>query len=60
MAGPVYAYGARRDFPAQAGASNLSPHLRAGTIGVRTILAELNKAREQAADAARRQVAMSF
>ncbi len=49
MAGPVLEYGARRDFPAMAGTSNLSAHLRAGTIGIRTILAELKKARERAA-----------
>jgi deoxyribodipyrimidine photo-lyase len=48
MAGPVYAYGINRDFPALAGTSNLSPHLRAGTIGIRTVLAELRKAREKA------------
>jgi deoxyribodipyrimidine photo-lyase len=30
------------------GVSNLSPHLRAGTIGIRTIIAALNKAREKA------------
>ena len=46
MAGPVYEYGANRNFPAVDGTSNLSPHLRAGTIGIRTILAELKKARE--------------
>ena len=47
MAGPVYEYGCNRNFPAVDGTSNLSPHLRAGTIGIRTILAELNKAREK-------------
>ena len=46
MAGRVYEYGDTRDFPALAGTSTLSPHLRAGTIGVRTILAGLKKARE--------------
>ena len=51
MAGPVYEYGANRNFPAIDGTSNLSPHLRAGTIGIRTILAELKKARAKAADA---------
>jgi deoxyribodipyrimidine photo-lyase len=45
MAGPVYAYGARRDFPALDGTSKLSPHLHAGTIGIRTVLTELQKAR---------------
>lgn len=48
MAGPVYDYGATRDFPALNGTSGLSPHLRAGTIGIRTILAELKKARQKA------------
>ncbi len=48
MAGPVYTYGGNRNFPAVDGTSNLSPHLRAGTIGIRTILAELKKAREKA------------
>jgi deoxyribodipyrimidine photo-lyase len=48
MAGPVYAYDANRNFPAVEGTSNLSPHLRAGTIGIRTILAELKKARAKA------------
>ena len=48
MTGPVYAYGTNRNFPALDGGSNLSPHLRAGTIGIRTILAELNQARAKA------------
>jgi deoxyribodipyrimidine photo-lyase len=47
MAGPVHEYGANRNFPAVDGTSNLSPHLRAGTIGIRTVLAELKKAREK-------------
>ena len=50
-AGPLYAYGANRDFPALAGTSNLSPHLRAGTIGIRTIFAALKTARKNAAPA---------
>ena len=45
MSGPVYSYGENRNFPALDGTSSLSPHLRAGTIGIRTILAELKKAR---------------
>lgn len=48
MAGPVYAYGTNRNLPAIDGGSNLSPHLRAGTIGIRTVLAELKKARKKA------------
>jgi deoxyribodipyrimidine photo-lyase len=51
MAGPVYRYGTGRNFPAVDGVSNLSPHLRAGTIGIRTILAALKKARDKAAPA---------
>ncbi len=48
MAGPVYEYGTSRNFPALDGGSNLSPYLRAGTIGIRTILAELKLARAKA------------
>ena len=48
MAGPVYEYGGNRNFPAIDGTSRLSPHLRAGTIGIRTILTELKKARSRA------------
>ena len=48
MAGLVYEYGGNRNFPALDGTSNLSPHLQAGTIGIRTILAELKKARTRA------------
>ncbi|MDR3457665.1 MAG: deoxyribodipyrimidine photo-lyase [Verrucomicrobiae bacterium] len=51
MAGPVYSYGVNRNFPAVDGGSNLSPHLRAGTIGIRTILAALNQAKAQATPA---------
>lgn len=45
MAGPVYEYAGNRNLPALNGTSNLSPHLRAGTIGIRTILDESKKAR---------------
>ena len=34
--GPIHVYARDRDFPALAGTSQLSPHLRAGTIGIRT------------------------
>jgi deoxyribodipyrimidine photo-lyase len=51
MAGPVYAYGTNRNFPALDGTSALSPHLRAGTIGIRTILAALKQARAHATPA---------
>ncbi|MBE0543790.1 MAG: deoxyribodipyrimidine photo-lyase [Verrucomicrobia bacterium] len=55
MRGPVYEYGANRNLPAVDGTSLLSPHLRCGTIGIRTILAALNKAREAANTPAQRQ-----
>lgn len=48
MEGPVYEYSANRNLPAVDGTSQLSPHLRCGTIGIRTILAALAKAREKA------------
>lgn len=48
MAGPVYDYSGKRNFPAVDGTSALSPHLRAGTIGIRTIIAALEKARAAA------------
>jgi deoxyribodipyrimidine photo-lyase len=48
MAGSVFHYAERRDFPIQQGTSQLSPHLRCGNIGIRTILAELNRKREGA------------
>lgn len=51
MAGPVFEYAANRNFPAVDGTSQLSPHLRCGTIGIRTILAALAKAREKATPA---------
>ncbi len=48
MAGPVLDYSAQRNFPAITGTSQLSPHLRAGTIGIRTILREWQSARATA------------
>lgn len=38
-AGPIEAYGARRNLPAEEGTSRLSPHLRAGSIGIRACFA---------------------
>jgi deoxyribodipyrimidine photo-lyase len=46
--GPVFRYDTRRDQPAIEGTSQLSAHLRAGTIGIRTILKKLGEAREGA------------
>lgn len=47
----VYQYGEQRNYPSIDGTSQLSPHLRCGTIGIRTILAELEK-RKAGANAA--------
>lgn len=41
----LHDYKTRRDIPALAGTSQLSPHLRAGTIGIRTVLAKIREAR---------------
>lgn len=48
MNGPVYDYAANRNLPALEGTSRLSPHLRCGTIGIRTVLTALARARDQA------------
>lgn len=55
MSGPVYEYAVNRNLPAVDGTSLLSPHLRCGTIGIRTILAALTKAREAATTPAQQQ-----
>lgn len=55
MRGPVCEYATNRNLPAVEGTSQLSPHLRCGTIGIRTILAALKKARDAAASPAQRQ-----
>jgi deoxyribodipyrimidine photo-lyase len=44
LAGPVFSYATQRDIPAESGTSKLSPHLRCGTIGIRTIYAALREA----------------
>jgi deoxyribodipyrimidine photo-lyase len=54
LRGPVYEYAESRDFPAIEGTSRLSPHLSCGTIGVRTILAALRRARAAAETPAQR------
>jgi deoxyribodipyrimidine photo-lyase len=51
LAGPVYEYSGQRNYPATEGTSNLSPHFRAGTIGIRTVLEELAQARAKASPA---------
>ena len=48
----VFEYDRRRNFPADEGAtSHLSPHLRFGTINIRTVLARLQRVREVASPA---------
>jgi deoxyribodipyrimidine photo-lyase len=52
LAQRVYDYDRARDFPAdEGGTSRLSPHLRFGTVGIRTVLAKLFAAREVATPA---------
>ena len=46
LAGPVFKYAEQRNFPAVDGTSVLAPHLRCGTIGVRTIYARLKAVRD--------------
>jgi deoxyribodipyrimidine photo-lyase len=55
MSGPVYEYAVNRNNPAADGTSQLSPHLRCGTIGIRTILAELKRVADSANTAAQKQ-----
>lgn len=44
----VFSYGTKRDYPAAEASSQLSAHLRCGTIGIRTIMAKLKNARSKA------------
>ena len=43
--GPIYDYADARNFPAVSGTAQLSPHLRAGTIGIRTCVVAALEAR---------------
>ena len=45
LAGPLLSYGTARNHPAIEGTSQLSSHLRCGTIGIRTIIKQLNAVR---------------
>ena len=45
----VLRYGRDRDFPAVSGTSQLAAHFRAGTVGIRHVLARLTEARTRAA-----------
>jgi deoxyribodipyrimidine photo-lyase len=47
-------YASQRDFPALAGTSLLSPHLRAGTVGIRSVLSRLARAEAEAGPSGRR------
>jgi deoxyribodipyrimidine photo-lyase len=53
LAGIVQSYAARRDFPAADGTSRISQDLRFGLISIRTVFAELVKARSAATPAGR-------
>lgn len=46
--GPIYQYEAKRDDPAAAATSGLSPHLKFGTIGIREVYAATERARNRA------------
>jgi deoxyribodipyrimidine photo-lyase len=52
LARGIDAYLERRNMPAVAGTSGLSPHLRAGTIGIRSCVAAARKVRAKRAPAA--------
>jgi len=58
--GPVYGYEERRDYPVDGATSRLSPHLRFGTIGVRTVHEAVVAARECAPDEAARDAVEEF
>ena len=60
MAGRVLDYGQTRDLPAVDGTSRLSAHLRAGTLGIRHILAKLAAARARATTPAQQQSCDTF
>jgi deoxyribodipyrimidine photo-lyase len=55
MSGAVQEYASKRNHPAADGTSQLSPHLRCGTIGIRTILEGLKRAADSSITAAQRQ-----
>jgi deoxyribodipyrimidine photo-lyase len=48
LAGDVYRYADERDYPAAGCTSRLSPHLKFGTIGVRTVDERVREARDSA------------
>jgi deoxyribodipyrimidine photo-lyase len=50
VAGGLTRYAERRNAPALEGTSRLSPHLRAGTIGIRTVVHAAARVRESAPD----------
>ena len=48
LANAVFKYSDGRNFPAEPGTSRLSPHLRAGTIGIRTVVQKVDSLRTSA------------
>ena len=47
---PIYRYAERRDLPAANATSRLSPHLKWGTVGIRTVLEAVERAMADAAN----------
>jgi deoxyribodipyrimidine photo-lyase len=60
LAGDVYDYDDRRDYPADRCTSRLSPHLHYGTIGVREVSEAVAEARADAPDEAARESVDEF
>jgi deoxyribodipyrimidine photo-lyase len=58
--GPIYDYAEQRDRPAAKATSRLSPHLRFGTIGVRTVYAATERAMADASSEAERESVRAF
>ena len=55
-AGALLRYGRTRDLPGVDGTSRLSPHLRFGTVGIRSLLAEARSGWKEADEAGRRSI----
>jgi deoxyribodipyrimidine photo-lyase len=58
--GPIYDYASQRDYPAAEGTARLSPHLRFGTVGVRTVYEATADAMAATADDAERESVREF
>lgn len=58
--GPIYRYDEARDYPARDATSRLSPYLRFGLIGIRTVWESTVRAKEGAPDEAARDAATEY